>query len=207
MRLVTLVASSALCLLAPVYGSTITSLTENFNELTPALGVISAGQFMTINGTNVDIVGGALDGSLCASPEAGNCIDMDGTNGNPVGQLESVNTFAAGTYLLSFDLIGNQRGGSSSVTVTLGNFDHTFVLPELDNTDGIVVNAAVTLSAPGQLLFVSNDPAGDQSGELLDNVVVSPANSSVPEPSSLILAASALLALGIVMVRRRVVNN
>ena len=93
-------------------------LSENFDELTTALGVVSAGDFSTINGTNVDIVGATNGwGALCAGAESGNCIDMDGSGGNPIGQLESNTLFSAGTYLLSFDLVGNQRGAKLEFNV------------------------------------------------------------------------------------------
>ena len=94
------------CALPAVQAATI--LSENFNELTASLSVTSAGAFQAIGGTNVDIVG-----PLRASPEAGNCVDMDGTGGNPQGILQTVSAFTLtpGTnYFLSFDLIGSQRG-------------------------------------------------------------------------------------------------
>ena len=125
---------------------------------------------------------------------------MDGSGGNPQGQLQSNMLFAAGSYLLSFDLIGSQRGNTAATTVTFGNYDQTFTLPSSDVTDGIVTNQLVTLSSPGYLLFVSDTP-GDV-GDVLDNVVVSTAASSVPEPSSLLLMGPALLA-GIVATARR----
>jgi len=68
-----------------VVGSTL--FTENFNELTPMLNATSVGGFSTTGGTNVDIVGGSVFGSLCVAPEAINCVDMDGSNGNMQGVL------------------------------------------------------------------------------------------------------------------------
>ncbi len=62
---------SAVCLAPQLHASPI--LSENFDELTAALSVTSVGAFHTLNGTNVDIVGGSLFGSLCAGPESGNC--------------------------------------------------------------------------------------------------------------------------------------
>jgi hypothetical protein len=207
-----LAASLLVCTVsAPgVFASTITNLNENFDELTPGpTKTVIGTTFVTINGTNVDIVGadnGSFFPQLCVSSESGNCIDLDGSGGNPVGQLQSANEFAAGNYLLSFDLIGNQRtSGTTSATVTLGNYSDTFVLSEFDDSDGIVVNQPVTVSTPGYLLFVSNDPAGDQSGQLLDNVVVTSATSSVPEPSSLVFLSGVLL--GVVALRRRSSNT
>jgi hypothetical protein len=61
-----------------------------------------------------------------------------------------------------------------------------------DDTDGIVVNALVTVSgSPSNLLFASNTPG--EEGLLLDDVTI--ANSpALPEPSSMLLLSSGLLA-------------
>ncbi len=173
-------------------------LNENFNELAPQLAATSAGAFSTINGTNVDIVGANF--GLCALPESDICIDMNGTNGNPAGQLESNMEFAAGTYLLSFDLIGSQRGPTDSTTVTFGNYDQEFTLASGDDSSGIVVNQVVTLSSPGFLLFSADQ--GGNIGNVLDNVVVATPNSAVPEPASALPLGFAMLA-GIFVVARK----
>jgi hypothetical protein len=180
---------SLFCVSTSLYGSTI--LSENFNQLADALAVTSAGTFSTINGTNVDIVGPSLFASLCAPPESGSCIDMAGTNGNSQGQLRSNMLFPAGHYLLSFNLIGSQRGITASTTVTFGNYQQLFTLGSTDDTHGIVVNQLVTLGSPGFLLFVSDTPGN--VGNLLDNVVVSTPTSTVPEPSSLLLLGTGCL--------------
>jgi len=184
---------------ASLYGGVI--LSENFDELTDAVNVTSAGAFSAINSTDVDIVGPALFAGLCASPEGGSCIDMDGSGTNPQGQLQSSMLFPAGSYLLSFDLIGSQRGNTASTTVTFGNYDQEFTLTSSDDTDGIVVDQLVTLSTTGYLLFVS-DTAGYQ-GDLLDNVVVSTATSSTPEPATLPLMGFTLAGLAVELARRR----
>ena len=164
---------------------------ENFNAVPLGLGVTTAGQFSAINGTNVDVIGSNFGD--CVGAESGNCVDMDGTGGNPVGQLALTTplSLTAGTYFLSFDLIGSQRGITSSITVDFGPFSHTYVLSSSDDTDGIVSNLAVLI--PGgstQLTFTSNDAAGDQEGALLDNVVIA---NSAPEPGSLVLMTTGLL--------------
>jgi hypothetical protein len=167
---------------------------ENFDSSTPALGVTTAGQFQTFGGTNVDIVGGALFGSLCAAPESGNCVDMNGTSGNSLGELTTNLSLAAGTYFLSFDLIGSQRGVPTSTTVDFGPYSQTFLLASGDNSSGIIVNEMVTITAGTQLEFVSNAVNGGNvfEGALLDDVVIS-TSPVVPEPATISLLATGLL--------------
>jgi hypothetical protein len=68
-------------------------------------------------------------------PESGNCLDMDGSTGT-AGQISrAMMSLAPGTYTLSFDLIGSQRGLTTSTTVTLGSlFNQTFILGSSDVT-------------------------------------------------------------------------
>jgi hypothetical protein len=181
----------ALCtfLLLPVV-SRADILSENFNELTPALNSTSVGAF-TVTAGSVDVVGGALYGSLCVAPESGNCVDLDGTT-NAAGAISSNTlTLAPGTYTLSFDLIGSQRGATDSTTVTLGSlYDQTFVLTSGDDTTGIVSDTfTVTSTTDAQLIFTSNTPGN--AGSLLDNVDL----VATPEPATLSLMAVGLLGL------------
>src|SRR5580658_3600699 len=102
-----------------------TLLDENFNELTPALTQTSVGAFAAIDGTNVDVVGGAVFGSLCVAPEAGNCVDLDGSGGKSQGVLQTKTPFTlvpGVNYYLTFDLTGSQRGLSTSTTVNFGPY-------------------------------------------------------------------------------------
>jgi hypothetical protein len=177
-------------------------LSENFDELTPALNASSPVGVFTVTAGTVDVVGGGLYGSLCAAPESGNCVDLDGSS-SAAGQLTSAPlTLTPGTYTLSFDLIGSQRGVTDSTTVTLGSlYDETFVLASGDDTDGIVsatFTVASTTVAP--LVFTSNDGASDV-GELLDDVDLAAAGtgttapSPTPEPATFSLIAISLLGL------------
>jgi hypothetical protein len=193
------VASALAALPAASFAGT-TLLNENFNELTPMLTATSVGEFSAIGGTNVDIVGGAVFGSLCVAPESGNCIDLDGSNGNPQGILRSNSAFSlvpGVNYYLSFDLIGSQRGLTTSATVTFGSYDKVFTLVSGDVTSGVVSDQLITVSAPttAYLTFASNTPGN--VGTLLDNVVLSSAPStSVPEPATLGLLGLGFAGLG-----------
>jgi PEP-CTERM motif len=201
-RILAVLALSAL----PAAGwANTTLLDENFNELTPQLAVFSAGAFTAIDGTNVDIVGGGLYGNLCAGPEGGNCIDLDGSGGNPEGVLRSNGYFflqPGVDYYLSFDLIGSQRGNTTSASVNFGPYSETFTLGSGDDTSGVVSNQLVTVSVPtiAFLTFRSDTPGN--VGTVLDNVVVTSRKATVPEPGSLGLAALGMAAVGFLRRRR-----
>lgn len=182
-----------------------TIFSENFNEVTPALGVTTAGAFTAINGTNVDVVGPADGfGYLCQAPASGNCVDMGGTGGkNPSGDIELTTSLnlAPGTYYLSFDLIGSQRGTTTTTTVEFGSYTQTFTLASDDLTSGIVTDQAINWDGgPIQLRFVDNSPANN-IGALLDNITIADA-SPVPEPESLVLLATGLIG-GAGLLRRK----
>ena len=180
-------------------------LSENFDALTPQLSATSVGAFHTIGGTNVDIVGGGLFGYLCVSPASGNCVDLGGSGGNFQGVLQSVSSFTLqpGTnYLLSFDLIGSQRGPTTSTTVDFGPYSQIFVLASNDVSSGIVVNALVKVSSATTtyLTFTDNNGAND-IGAILDNVSI--VSVPTPEPGTLALFGSGILGLA-GMLRRKI---
>ena len=203
------------CALPAAQAATI--LSENFNELTDQLTAISVGAFQAIGGTNVDIVGpGNGFASLCATPESGSCIDMDGTGGNSQGILQTVSalTLMPGiNYFLSFDLIGSQRGNTAQTTVTLGTsgcsgagclYDQAFNLTSGDDTDGIVSNTLVTVSAPTTAFLTFTSNTSGEQGNLLDNVLITTsAVTGAPEPSGMILMGSALIGLSLIARRLR----
>ncbi len=170
-------------------------LNENFNTVTPSLNATSPVGAFTVTAGSVDVVGGGIStfGYLCVAPESGNCVDLDGTSTSGVpGQLSSaLLTLTPGTYTLSFDLIGSQRGATDSTTVTLGSlYDQTFLLASGDDTTGIVSDTfTVTSTTDAQLIFTSN--TSGNVGSLLDNVNL----VATPEPATFSLMGIGLLGL------------
>ncbi|HEX4154724.1 MAG TPA: PEP-CTERM sorting domain-containing protein [Acidobacteriaceae bacterium] len=175
-----------------------TVFSENFNSTYGQFDLTTAGQFSAIGGTNVDVVGSNGDANaqsfayLCSGPESGNCVDMSGTGGDSSGNLDLTTSLnlAPGTYYLSFDLIGSQRGSTTETEVLFGSYDQTFTLDSGDLTSGVVTNAAITVTGgPTQLQFI--DLSGnDNVGSVLDNITIT---TATPEPGSLLLLATGLL--------------
>lgn len=122
-------------------------------------------------------------------------VDLDGSNGN-AGLFSTKSTFGPGTYEVKFTLGGSQRGGTESVTVTLGDWSTTISNIPSSQPFNTPYTFLVTTTTTGSLSF--QNAGGDNVGALLDNVVVSP----VPEPVSLVVFGS-LVVGGMVAVRRR----
>lgn len=202
-----------LCLASTsLYANTIFS--ENFEGIPSnqtGLSLTSAGQFHTINGTNIDVVSAANGwAGLVVAPESGNVVDLGGTGGNPLGQLQSIAiNLGPGSYFLSFDLVGSQRGLTTTTNVALGPsggpnlYDQTFTLGSSDDVSGIVSNAPFTVTSPETVYLTFSLLRTDNGniGSLLDNVSITTA--STPEPSSLLLLVSGLAGFGAV-VRRKI---
>jgi hypothetical protein len=179
-----------------------TVFSENFETTPIGLTLTTAGQFQAINGTNIDVVSAANGwGFLVVPPEAGNVVDMAGSGGNYYGWLQSnAITLNPGQYYLSFDLVGSQRGATTTTLVNLGPtsgpslYNNSFTLLSGDDTSGIVSNALVTVTGAPEtvyLTYVLTSTSQGNVGSLLDNVSI----TSVPEPSSLFLLGSGITAL------------
>jgi hypothetical protein len=118
-------------------------------------------------------------------------------------------------HVLTFSLAGSQRGDTNSVLFGIDlNGDFT-----LEFSDTLIVLsgdpfstrtlAFTPLLSTSTATIVFDHAGGDQSGALLDNVVlesqpvVTPPGGSAPEPATLALLSAALLGLGLTNRRKK----
>jgi hypothetical protein len=183
-------------------------LSDNFNSDPQQLNDSGDSVFVSLPGTSnasTDIVSNGAPYFLCA-PGQGDCVDLDGSTGNgndPAGILQSKALVGAGTYTLSFDLQGNERGAAAQTTVvTLGATPIASI--KLGSSDPYkLYSYTFTTTASGYLTFTEHGPVpqgSDQQGNVLDNVVLS---SGVPEPAAWALMLVGLGAMGVALRSRR----
>jgi hypothetical protein len=128
----------------------------------------------------------------------GNTVDLDGSTGSgntPAGELQSIKSLVSGTYVVQFELAGNQRGQPNQTTkVSIGSqfFDIT---PVGNNYSLWTLTFA---NASGQVAFTDLGPS-NQQGDLLDSVTV----SAVPEPSTWAMMILGFLGVGFLAYRRK----
>jgi hypothetical protein len=177
-----------------------TVLTDNFNASVPdQLNWTGDGVFNSTSPPgSVDLIG--QGGAFNFIPGHGSYVDLDGTTGsgnNPAGQLTSALSFGAGTYTLTFDLAGNQRGAASQTTqVNLGADLVSTIL--LASGDGFSTYSFTFTTAGGNLRFTELGPS-DQQGNLLDNVVL----TAVPEPATWAMMILGFMGVGFMAYRRK----
>ncbi len=229
----------------PVVASPVNIINDNFSTSSVLEDQITidsftlggAGGFSTLNGTNVDVLGNIgsipngdpdnlvpFEGICAASDASANCVDLDGTGTNTQGQLESAAlSLTAGTYVLSYDLLGPQgyltssagmawdvRNNSAATTIIFGNsgciaspsalnciyYNSNLNLSPEDTTDGNITSLPLTVSAGTDYIeFISDTPGA--SGDLLTDVgLIETEIAPVPEPSTLALVGGVLLGVG-----------
>lgn len=201
---------------APIsFAATITSLNDGFEGETPTSSQTNFSSFQNwdVSAGTVDLINGDNNpwGLTCNSGSW--CVDLDGSS-KEAGTLTTKETFAAGTYNISFAISGNQRNADSD-TVNYG-FDTSTSNDEdviaisafsFGTSDGLLdlslngnqgwqtISTIMTISESQK--FVFQHLGKDNIGLLLDDVSI----SAVPLPAAVWLFGSGLM--GFMALRRR----
>jgi hypothetical protein len=174
---------------------------DDFNSYTAGVPWPGEGNWTVIEGS-VDLIGEGTSWDL--QPGNGLYIDTDGSTEN-AGTIESIGIdLAAGYYVLSYDVAGNQRNaGDDSFEVQVGN--------------GSLVNTTTTMGQSAPFTKVSipftvftattatisfNGLGGDDIGLLLDNVTLATVDVAiVPVPGTALLGAFGIGFVGLLRKR------
>jgi hypothetical protein len=187
------VALSALALTVPHAGAAII-FDDDFNGENAGIGTLNYASFpkWSVTSGTVDLIGNGFYDFL---PGQGLFIDLDGSTSD--AGLFSTGDFSLtpGTYSVSFSLAGNHRGGSDDVTVSFGDWSHTYNLLANDPLTTRTVEVVVPQQRLARLTFQNS--GGDNVGALLDDVRI----SSVPSPTG--VAMMGLLGAGLILRRGR----
>jgi len=149
----------------------------------------------TVTDGTVDLVANGEYSIYCVG-NTGKCVDLDGSTGNAGIFTSSLFNLAAGNYVLSFDVSGNQRNqDNDSMVLTLGGFVSDSI-QLAGNAPWQTVSYFFTVGTAGSNSISFNHSGGDNIGIMLDNVSVTDVNAP---------GALALLGLGLtgLAIRRR----
>lgn len=186
-------ALSAISLAAPSHATVM--LQDTFNGEHGGVGVLNYYGFAnwSVPSGSVDLIG---NGFYDFYPGNGLYVDLDGSTGS-AGPLTTKQTFGAGSYTLTFDLGGSQRGDTNTVEISLGDWSTSLVKYSSDPLHSFSYTFTTT---GGQLEF--QNLGGDNVGAILDNVQLDADSAPVPEPGTLMLVGIGLFGLAVYGKRR-----
>jgi hypothetical protein len=172
-----IIAFGSTALLSPAQAAVIFS--DNFNSYAAQLNWVPPANWSAPGPGAVDLIGETTTiTTFDFYPGNGGYVDLDGSNGIP-GTLQTLQSFGAGTYTLTFDLGGNARGDVDKTTViTLGNFTTQITLASSDPYQLRTLTFATT---GGNLIFSDLAGGNGNIGNILDNVTLS---TGVPEAAT-----------------------
>ena len=191
-----IIAFGLVALLSPAQAAVIFS--DNFNSYAAQLNWVPPANWSAPGPGTVDLIGETTTiTTFDFYPGNGGYVDLDGSNG-VAGTLQTLMSFAAGSYTLSFDLGGNARGDVAKTTViTLGNFTTSIMLA---SSDPYALRSFTFTTTGGNLIF-SDLAGGDGNiGNILDNVTLS---TAVPETSTWAMMLIGFAGLGFAVRRSR----
>ena len=129
---------------------------------------------------------------------SGNSLDLDGSTGSgntPAGEIRSLLSLVTGTYVVQFELAGNQRvPGNQTTRVYIGD-QYVDINPV---SNGYTLYSLTFTDASGYVGFKDLGPS-NQQGDLLDSVTV----SAVPEPATWAMMLLGFAGVGFMAYRRK----
>ena len=176
---------------------------DNFDTTTTQ--ALNQGVFAnwTVSSGTVDVIGDG--GSFDYFPGVqGNYVDLNGSSGAP-GAITTIQSFAAGTYSVSFDLAGSQGGSgnvdplfphTTQIEFSIGGVTQT--LPLNPTSPFTTYTFLFTTTGAGQLTFRDLPGGNNNVGNILDNVTV----TAVPEPSTWAMMILGFMGVGFMAYRR-----
>jgi hypothetical protein len=174
---------------------------ENFNTENGGVGALNYGSFanFAVSSGTVDLIGNGFFDFL---PGNGLFVDLDGSTQNAGVLTSGPIALGPGSYILSFALAGNHRGGSESVDINIFgglNASYAFVNLVKGAFDPFAtVSVAFSVLANDSVQFNFANAGGDNIGALLDDIEL----TAVPEPGTLLLLGGGL-AVAARTIRRR----
>ncbi len=188
---------------------------ENFDGYSAAGSILN---FAALNAP-LSLASGSVDAvksgdfNITCAGGTGGCLDLDGSS-NAGGTLLWSFILGPGDYNFSVEISGNQRdfpvGATDAFSLVFSGStpgDYSGISSSsaagiASNTPFLVNGGSFSLASAMTVTVTLSDPNSDNSGVIIDNVVLEQTNSQdVPEPASLALLG--LGVAGLAIVRRR----